>query len=551
MSSNSHGVAPVCGLKLPFEFDSERLLAGLERIRTDEWVPHYNERDFGGVWSGVALRSGSGSATDLIVSPAVSAPFRDTPLLDRHPVFREVLERFPCTLKAVRLLVLAPGSFIREHSDNGLGFEDGEVRIHVPIKTNPSVEFYVCGERMALKEGGCYYLNVNLPHRVSNRGTADRVHLVIDAEVDDWVREIFAASSPIERSPLPPHGIDDFRALVFSDEAIRVRLQGFTNRYDFSAAAVAVGREHGFDLHEADVEASFRAKSRLKGDMAGWVPIRVTTSEPEPMAEWLHVPGRRFTEPFFEDSVRAALRDPLVAFSRCEAPLQRTSERQPNGLIFHMSRCGSTLVSRTLAMLPQMRVVPEAPAIDQVLATGRIDWLRDVVGALGAGPEASYVIKLDAWHIHQLPLLREAFPEVPWIFVYRDPLEVMVSHARQPGMQMIPKPEWTGTRQEWCEHVLEGFLESALRFRDDPKTLFVDYKALPGAIWGSIARHFGLGLSEADELALWEASQQDAKNPNIGFTADSEEKRREGERLTGSAGAQRLARLYSELTGRG
>ncbi len=551
MSDINSGSGPIAGLTLPFEFDLAELRAALTTVQESDWVPHYNERDFGGNWRGAALRSGSGLATDLIASPPGEPCFRETPLLDRHPAFREVLSRFPCRLKAVRLLSLAPGSFIREHSDNGLGFEGGEVRIHVPISTNPSVEFYVCGERMALKEGGCYYLNVNLPHRVSNRGNTDRVHLVIDAVVDDWVRETFAASSPIERSPLPPHGIDDFRALVFSDKALRARLQGFTNRYDFSAAAVALGRERGFDLHDADVEASFRAKSQLSGNMAGWVPIRVTADEPKPVAEWLHAPEWRFTEPFFEDSVRAALRDPLVAFSRCEAPLQRTSERHPNGLIFHMSRCGSTLVSRTLAALPQIRVMSEAPPIDQVLATGRVEWLRDVVGALGAGAEAHYVIKLDAWHIYHLPLLREAFPEVPWIFVYRDPVEVMVSHARQPGMQMIPKPEWVGTRQAWCEHVLEGFLEAALRFRDDPKALFIDYKELPGAIGGSIARHFGLGLTEADELVLREASQQNAKNPNSGFTSDSEAKRREGELLAGTAGAQRLATLYTRLTGRG
>jgi hypothetical protein len=30
---------------------------------------------------------------------------------------------------------------------------------------------------------------------VVNRGTADRVHMVIDAEVNDWVRDVLAAAA--------------------------------------------------------------------------------------------------------------------------------------------------------------------------------------------------------------------------------------------------------------------------------------------------------------------------------------------------------------------
>jgi hypothetical protein len=38
-----------------------------------------------------------------------------------------------------------------------------------------------------MKEGECWYLNFNLPHRVKNSGTADRIHLVIDCVVNDWL----------------------------------------------------------------------------------------------------------------------------------------------------------------------------------------------------------------------------------------------------------------------------------------------------------------------------------------------------------------------------
>jgi hypothetical protein len=45
-----------------------------------------------------------------------------------------------------------------------------------------------------MKEGECWYHNFNLPHRVANRGTADRVHLVLDCVLNDWLREVLLAA---------------------------------------------------------------------------------------------------------------------------------------------------------------------------------------------------------------------------------------------------------------------------------------------------------------------------------------------------------------------
>jgi quercetin dioxygenase-like cupin family protein len=71
-----------------------------------------------------------------------------------------------------------------------LGFEDGEVRIHVPVSTDPAVEFRLDGQRIEMAEGEAWYLDLNLPHAVVNRGSSARVHLVIDCEVDDWLGNV-------------------------------------------------------------------------------------------------------------------------------------------------------------------------------------------------------------------------------------------------------------------------------------------------------------------------------------------------------------------------
>jgi hypothetical protein len=52
--------------------------------------------------------------------------------------------------------------------------------------------------------------------------------------------------------------------------------------------------------------------------------------------------------------------------------------------------------------------------------------------------ETHYIVKLDSWHIHDLPLVRAAFPDTPWIFLEREPAEVEASQELSPGMHGAP-----------------------------------------------------------------------------------------------------------------
>ncbi len=388
---NRKGFSTLPGLKLPLRFDSAQLQGDLDGVERGEWANHYNERDFGGLWQGAALRSANGSARDINAGPPGPAEFADTPLLARCPYITRVLAEFRCPLKSVRLLSLAAGSFIREHSDHALGYEDGEIRIHIPIRTNPGVEFYVCGERLLLEEGECYYINVNLPHRVNNRGAAARVHLVIDAAVNDWVRELFYRClderGTITRSALPPGGFEAFADEVFADEGLREKLRAIPDRPALVRAAVAEAGARGFDLNDADLEAASRAQvSGMLRGTAGWIPIRITSRESQPRAKWIYAPEIRFTQPYFEDDVRICLRDPFTSLFQREMPLVAGESVRPDGLIFHMSRCGSTLVSRSLAAAESTWVIAEAPPLDKVLQSKAVEgaeWLEWMVSALG------------------------------------------------------------------------------------------------------------------------------------------------------------------------
>jgi hypothetical protein len=538
----------ISALRLPFLFDSERLHRDLDTVSADDWTPHYNTSDYGGQWRGAALRSATGSPRDLNARPPREGVFLDTPLLDACPYFREVLAAFPCPLRAVRLLGLAPGSFIREHTDDALDFEDGLVRIHIPVQTNPDVEFYLSGACVPLEEGRAYYLNVNLPHRVNNRGAAERIHLVIDADVDDWVRDLFARSEDAPRAAAPGAGVAEFQAIALADPAICESLRAIEDRREFDEALVRHGEAAGFGFHEGDVDAFLRGGA--PPGRSGGLPVALAVPDGRAYAEWIDAADFPLREPFFEDTVRRAMMRPYVRFSRRSAPLDVPSDAgQPWGFIFHMSRCGSTLVAQMLAAAGY-RVISEALPVDQAVQAGREEWLRAIVMALGGG--VPYFVKLDSWHIHSLPLFRAAFPETPWMFLHRDPVEVLVSHRRSPGRQSLPglmDPARLGldadaialSRDEWCARVLAANLRSA---GQAPGGLLVDYRELPDAVGGRIARHFGIAI---DAAAVKEAAARDAKNPAMAFQPDFGATHAEGRDLDELAIRTGLKELYTKL----
>jgi len=525
----------ITGLTLPFRFDVARLKADLALVRDDEWRPHFNENDYGGQWRGVALTSIDGTSSALMSPPNTSPEqYSATEVLQRCPYFREVLAQFHCPLKSVRLLGLAPGSLVREHCDQDLGYEHGEMRIRVPVQTSDDLEFYLGGERLRLLEGNTYYLNVSLPHRIRNGGSEERVHLVIDVVVDDWAHAIVKAGKPIPRGPHRPLGFEDFRLRIVRDSTLAERLHAGEIPAD-------VGRELGYECDASDIGSSLYTED-LGLDLRGWVPASVAIRDGEPVVEWAYFGKHRLTEPFFEQSIRQELQNPFTRAFRFHARLREPANaRSPDGFIFHMSRCGSTLISRALSVLPRVVAVSEAPAIDAMIQTGRADWVRGLILALGRplqGSEDRYVVKFDSWHVHKLAVVRAAFPDTPWIFLHRDPLEVLVSQIRSPGMQALPgamDPALLGMTfediiernpQKWCAKVLAGFLRSALDHRDDPKGLFLNYRDLPEAIWGSVAKHFRIEFSSEELALLRQAVQFSAKAPQMAFTGDSEEKQR-------------------------
>jgi hypothetical protein len=278
----------------------------------------------------------------------------------------------------------------------------------------------------------------------------------------------------------------------------------------------------------------------------GWTPARVVWHGSGPEVEWCYTAGEPFTDPFFEQTLGRCVRRPFSLLFRPRTPIEMLAELQPglepSGFVFHASRCGSTAVAQVFAASSRNLVLSEPSPVDAVLRlpvpeSDRIRWLRWLIGVLGRPPRAEirYVLKLDAWSVLSLRVIRAAFPATPWIFLLRDPLEILVSQLQHRGAHMAPgglPPELFGLEpaavrmmapEEYCARVLGAICQAALEGEDE-RAMFVHYRELPDVVLGPVARLFGIEMTPDEHLQAETAAGLDAKNPVFPFEDDSNEK---------------------------
>jgi Aspartyl/Asparaginyl beta-hydroxylase len=178
------------------QFNVQLLQQEVAALETALWKEHYNRSNYEGSWTTIQLRAINGDAgNNTAIQPAAlggALAFKDTALLQQCPYINEVIAFFKIEKTAVRLMKLDAGAVIKPHRDHDLNFEQGEVRLHIPVSTNAQVTFLLEEEALPLTEGSCWYLNLSLTHSVRNESDSNRVHLVIDGLVNDWLKDFFS-----------------------------------------------------------------------------------------------------------------------------------------------------------------------------------------------------------------------------------------------------------------------------------------------------------------------------------------------------------------------
>ncbi len=328
--------------------------------------------------------------------------------------------------------------------------------------------------------------------------------------------------------------------------------------------------------------------------LVGLTPTLIHLKTPHPLVQWCDLSNIVFSDPFFNQTIARSLRENPSRL-RFQTQLDALADLheispglEPTGFIFHMSKCGSTLVSKSLSALPQNLVISEAAPMNSFLAADLlgmseaeiIKWLRLLISALGQKrreSETNYFIKFKSWNIRKLYLIKKAFPNVKWVFVYRDPIEVMVSVLKAPAEWMDLKsksitddPIWTELKstprisesitgfcaeeieqmssEEYCARVLASFCQTALQMADR-NALMLNYKQLPEAAWSSLLDFFQLSLSSNEKDCMRDRSQlysKDQTNKRV-FINDSDAKQKQSSEAVREMATKWLVELYESL----
>ena len=176
-------------IKLPLSFDATRMRAETSALNLNDFV-YYNV---------LPLRAPAHLVDCSIAPPPPVSDYADgswtqwfdTPELKASEYLTSVVETFraKCRVTLVRLLRLAPGAIVKEHTDPTLGLEQKKsvVRLTIPIQINEGVEFFLNDSPVPMLPGECWYLRLTDPHRIINAGETERINLTIDMVPNDWL----------------------------------------------------------------------------------------------------------------------------------------------------------------------------------------------------------------------------------------------------------------------------------------------------------------------------------------------------------------------------
>ena len=267
-------------------------------------------------------------------------------------------------------------------------------------------------------------------------------------------------------------------------------------------------------------------------DLKGWLPVDAVVVDGRPGLWWMDMSGVSLSEPFFQQTVERAKangsgRGELFTEFDVLLQLEKSLDSvEPTGFIFHSSRCGSTLVANACRAIANSIVLSEANAIDKLIARFITDsdgikeslysvFLRATMRALAqrrSGNERHLFVKFACCSFAQIERITRIWPHVPWVFLYRDPVETIVSNLADvpPWLvdddrrvlasiaKVLPDAVAEMGLEERCARTI-GSLYSKARSLANENCLLLNYNQLSVPVISSVLSFFGVSPS-ADEL---------------------------------------------------
>jgi hypothetical protein len=274
------------------------------------------------------------------------------------------------------------------------------------------------------------------------------------------------------------------------------------------------------------------------------------------------------------------------------------------GALFHESRVGSTLIANILASLPNARVYsesrPPVMALTYMCQNQSLDCTHDLVTdvvyimrRVSRHNPAQYMFwKFQSAATWQLETFERALPNVPWIFVYRDPVQVMVSHFQDSQNRKGPpkcaqrqrnRPppivvkllersfgddELSMNRgnklaravsvEQYCAAHLASLADKAVSvLQQSSRGRAVNYELLPDLLWNDLLpNHFQYNASDAEIARMQEQARvyskgvvgKTSKLDKVGiFESDSQRKEQAASTAIKLAAQGALQESYAQL----
>ncbi|WP_020408650.1 hypothetical protein [Hahella ganghwensis] len=244
--------------------------------------------------------------------------------------------------------------------------------------------------------------------------------------------------------------------------------------------------------------------------------------------------------PFYDDQILHSTCQSLLATllkpcTRLDYLLRQSASvdvRPPKGFIFHLSRCGSTLLANAMAATGNFTVVSEASYLRDLLLDphlsedDKVQGLRTLLSC--HGPDA--IVKLNAWDICFFPLIKQAFPSSRMVFQIRAPECILASHHRQAGIHMVPGyrvaeqigVEFRSSLPDYQARVLISLMKMMLSYRSaviPGDLLMLDYRQLNLDAILEIAAFFGCRVSRQQKMSVIAMMKRDAKDLSKNYSA--------------------------------
>ncbi|MEO1053731.1 MAG: hypothetical protein AAFX87_24050 [Bacteroidota bacterium] len=205
-------------------------------------------------------------------------------------------------------------------------------------------------------------------------------------------------------------------------------------------------------------------------------------------------------------------------------------------IIFHTSHCGSTLVSRMLSQLSEVRVLSEPESVNGLLLSAILheiepkEVMRKLMRIIKAycrknTPQKYLIVKLTSWNVFNIELFQKCFPKTKWLFLDRNtdellssleknkggfidwwahPVDVIRKHFIRPNVAVL-------NRHDYLKEMVTGHREKA-RMASNANALFLKYPSFIDK-FSEILDHFEIVASKDDMQRATQVLDYDSKAP--------------------------------------